>query len=734
MIPADSIRLVSYFSAAQLYDEGKDLYDCFLVLVESVLVEKISGKKSINFKSLQIEINERLSLNIPAATLDYFLQKLCRNHRIEYDSRRTVRIIENESSEDFKEKLELNKGKIESFFEAFHEYLRDNGKDVNIEDIRQTCVRWIYTHTQDLMRLVDQGLYDKTKHADMSTEEDAFYESELVDYLVQESETPSETFKIFLSLYNGALQASLLNFIPEKIEIIFQPFKCSHIILDSNFILRILGMQSPFESRVAVETLHFLKSREVKFYILRQTLEEVVVSIRTFLSESNAYTQITSRFFKNISFRMNGLWEAYRSGVPRTKFLNLSNIEKLKNALQSQASIQFIEDYDDSKLSIESIKELIEFKKKDQYREKQAKHDVALIEFCRQKRAKDILSIKDADWWVLTNDVRLSYWNQLQSSNVQECLTETQLSNLLWIQKERRETSGLSETIALLANNESLSIDNLHMLARRLNKHIESNLDDDLDKMAIVFANTTISQSDIRFLEEHGEFDDFIERITASKSQSEKALEILRQENQDVSVKLTNEQEENELLRGELNQQKILSERKKKESIKAGIRNKIEKIEYELTLYDDIRNYMKLKEKVIVRCISIISIIVIFTLLYLAFEVAYPYLNPSVQEFLIGNGIDVAWLATVIPQMLKTVCFIISLIVAMITGRRVKESVWFDNICEIILRLITDVYLFRKGYPNAYMKTIFSGDFDNILNEKREELEELKNKLEKYST
>lgn len=115
MISVDSIRLVSYFSAAQLYDEGKDLYDCFLVLGESILAKNGADRRSIRFELLHREINERLALNIPAATLEYFLQKLRRNQKIEYDKQRIIRIIDNETVLNFREKLEQNRNKIESF-------------------------------------------------------------------------------------------------------------------------------------------------------------------------------------------------------------------------------------------------------------------------------------------------------------------------------------------------------------------------------------------------------------------------------------------------------------------------------------------------------------------------------------------------------------------------------------------------------------------------------------------
>lgn len=89
----------------------------------------------------------------------------------------------------------------------------------------------------------------------------------------------------------------------------------SNIILDTNFILRMLDLQTEFDGVVTKETLTILKKEDTRFFVLEQTLDEIIRSIKKFLSESAPNTVYTNKYLKNSQIRMTGFWEAARRGV-----------------------------------------------------------------------------------------------------------------------------------------------------------------------------------------------------------------------------------------------------------------------------------------------------------------------------------------------------------------------------------------------------------------------------------
>ncbi len=532
----NSFRLMYYLTAAQLYDEGKNIFDCFLAILESVLLNEFQQKNSISFGALKLKLNNNLMVNIPSATLDYLLKKLRSQNIIMYDEQGKITKLDSNAVVEYAETVSLTEGRIQSFFYAFKQYLSEHNLDIDMETLQNQCCKWIYYHTLDLVQLVDQGVYRNNKNDDDKDEYTVEYEKELIEYLIEQENRNTDEYEVFFLLYNGALQTSLLNFTPNKIEDVCKGFSPANVILDSNFILRILGLQSKFESKVAAETLSCLKREGANFYVLETTINEIVTSIKNFLEESEPYSQQLSSFFKSLRFRMNGLWEAYRSGVQRSYFLKLKNKDNLRNELQSLIDAHFIAEYDEEEIKKETIDDLIDYKGVYGYTDNQAKHDLALIFYCRKMRKPNATSISDANWWVLTNDIKLSRWNNLRSTDVQECLTEIQFNNLLWIQREKTDFSGLHSIMAYLANNDTLTIEDIHTIARRLNVHLNDD-DSELDSMAIIFENTLITKKDIYLFEDEDKFEELTRRIIKKKEddaknqeQSEKEMNRIRDE------------------------------------------------------------------------------------------------------------------------------------------------------------------------------------------------------------
>ncbi|NLI54283.1 MAG: hypothetical protein GX417_08135 [Clostridiales bacterium] len=489
-------KLVSYLTAAEAFNEGKNIYDSLLPLVESILITK-SDALHISFLALQQEINNAYHLSIPKTTLRFLLSRLNQQGKIVFSDNRTIFPVKNELNRVFWENHDKRELNIEDFFIEFSNFLLQKNIEVEFQEIKEQCCLWIFMHSIELAGFVSKGKlninpldYDEWIHT-----------PQLIQFLLLINSKKTTLFETFLLIYNGALQASLLNFEPQQIDNICESgISLPNVILDTNFILRILNLQSEFDVAAANETLNSLQNGDTTFYILEQTIEEIQTSIRKFLTDIQPYTIYTNKYFRNTRIQMSGFWDAYRRGVSKTNFLELANRENLIDAIRSLFKVTFVNDFNDENISSEDITSLITSKNRNGYSEKSARHDLALIEYCRKQRRKKIRIASDIDWWVLTNDERLSYWNQYNCGEYQECLTEVQLSNLLWLHRKRNPSNGLMQTIVSLSCNTSVSYQGVTCFASKIDTYKESHKDDTskLDKLAILLASNTLTAEDIQ--------------------------------------------------------------------------------------------------------------------------------------------------------------------------------------------------------------------------------------------
>ena len=122
MVLNDNQQLVSYLTAAEAFNEGKNIYDSLLPLIESILVKKNDTQK-ISLLALQQEINATYHWSVPKATLKFLLSRLQQQKKIIFFDNRTFLPEINELNRTFWEKHDERESCIEEFFIEFSIYL-----------------------------------------------------------------------------------------------------------------------------------------------------------------------------------------------------------------------------------------------------------------------------------------------------------------------------------------------------------------------------------------------------------------------------------------------------------------------------------------------------------------------------------------------------------------------------------------------------------------------------------
>lgn len=704
MSAKDNLQLISYLTAAEIYDNGKNIFECFLPIIESTLIYD-DGKENITFLRLQSKIHDIYNISIPKSTLRKLLIILNDQKKIKFTNNRKITLYKDELNKGFWDKRENRESLIEDFFIAFNDFLINNMIEVPLNEIKKGTCDWLYTHSFELANFINNGILEN----DINDNWD--YSSQLVLFLMDIQAKSSEHFKTFLLLYNGAVQSTLLNFEIDKIENVCDssiPFE--NIILDTNFILRMLDLQSEFDCDVAQETLSALKSQNAKFYILDQTLAEVQNSIKNYLNESAPYTIYTQKYFKGQYIQMSGFWEASKRGVTKTSMLEKTKKENLKNSILELIDVTYIEDFDDTKLSSEQINSLVSSKNRDTYGNRQAIHDLCLIEYCKKNRKNHSNSVSDINWWVLTNDERLTFWNQQNSGEYQECLTEIQLSNLMWIQRNRNGNFGLTQTIVSLSTTATITYSDIEQFAKKVHIYQQKNKNnvENLDKISILFASNMLTTSDIQKISTE---EDALDQIIEEKVLEIQEIQTLQQQNGEKLLS------ENELL---LQKNNILSLQLRKEQCE----RKIDKLKRDLldiqieqkTICEEISlltNLDKQKNNYAIpsgRIATNLVLIPIIFILFLYIKYGYSFVSP------ILNGIVAMpdFLQDAILLIIPFLCtFVYYIIIGIIFGSLLSPKELFKKIKLKIIDMKLKKYARKNNINLKYLSKDFKFEIQN---------------------
>lgn len=694
MSAKDNLQLISYLTAAEIYDNGKNIFECFLPIIESTLIYD-DGKEDITFLRLQSKIHDIYNISIPKSTLRKLLIILNDQKKIKFTNNRKITLYKDELNKGFWDKRENRESLIEDFFIAFDDFLINNMIEVPLNEIKKGTCEWLYTHSFELANFINNGILENDINDNWE------YSSQLVLFLMDIQSKYSEHFKTFLLLYNGAVQSTLLNFEIDKIENVCDtsiPFE--NIVLDTNFILRMLDLQSEFDCDVAQETLSALKSQNAKFYILDQTLAEVQNSIKNYLNESAPYTIYTQKYFKGQHIKMSGFWEASKRGVTRTSMLEKTKKENLKNSILELIDVTYIDDFDDTKLSSEQINSLVSSKNRDTYGNRQAIHDLCLIEYCKKNRKNHSNSISDINWWVLTNDERLTFWNQQNSGEYQECLTEIQLSNLMWIQRNRNGNFGLTQTIVSLSTTATITYSDIEQFAKKVHIYQQKNKNnvENLDKISILFASNMLTTSDIQKISTE---EDALDQIIKEKVLEIQEIQTLQQQN---GEKLLNEKrvllQEKNLLSLQLQKEQCERKIDKLKRDLSDIQIEQKTISEEISLLTDLveqKNKYAISSGRIAIILAIVPIILIFIL--------YPIYGYSLVSLFLREIVAMpSFIQDAILFFIPFICtFAYYIIVGIICGSLLAPKEIFEKIKSMLSNIKLKKYAHKNSMNLKYL-------------------------------
>lgn len=489
-------RLRAYSYAAVLFDESKDIITSFLPLIEYII--NTSEKSAITWNNLVSLIDKIYHTKIPSATLHSLLNLLKDKGVIEFNKLKNEITIIDKSIISIKE--DIVDSYIQELLEQFCSFLQHKRKEIDYDSARDIICSFVFYNADILSDLIKSGKTIDSKDSPHKISDENLLE--LIEFILKIKEENSNPYKALLLLYTGATQACLLNLTTEEIEnVVKNDLKVKKIILDTNFIMRLLDIQNLHECTMAKETLGYIQKLDAELIALPCSIREVQASIKAFLQQIAPYSAKAGEFLRHQKIKTVGILAAYNRGKTKTDLLAISsNIEKLLNnmGIFIDKDDNCEEDFDD--VFLQSLIDAKSYGKNHQdYHRTQAKHDLHLIEYCKKNRTSLCNSIVDSECFVLTNDLKLTQWNQNNyiEGGFHECISETQLANLFWLQRKTTSNEGIINIVVALANQYYTDTSQLLSFITKLDKYQRDNSSDGVTITAIVHANNMITSHDI---------------------------------------------------------------------------------------------------------------------------------------------------------------------------------------------------------------------------------------------
>ena len=154
-----NIRISAYCAASVAFDQKQNIYDGLKPLVKTAIVElaKEGERHKYMFNELRNKINSLFPVNINSAMLNKLLSSLKKDGTIsDYKVRNSV-VVDN--IDDLSNEVVNNDYELQNFFEGFCSYLRQKGRQPEIEKIQEEICNLIFSRSTDLAEFMNNKWY-----------------------------------------------------------------------------------------------------------------------------------------------------------------------------------------------------------------------------------------------------------------------------------------------------------------------------------------------------------------------------------------------------------------------------------------------------------------------------------------------------------------------------------------------------------------------------------------------
>lgn len=482
------LSIVSYAVITEKYESNKNIAISFLPLIEHILLE--CADKTIEKKKIEPLFKETYGYDMPVATLSYLLDVLKKQDKIDYLVSETIE-IKKENLTDYDSKYDYER-QLRALTTDCDFYLKKRGIELDRKAIIKLILNFVVSNSLEFNSFINYN-----SDLESAETENKTLDSEIVGFLIEERSKDSHNYRFIKSVFHGVLLASIISSSSNDKDSISESGTFKEVVLDSNFIFRLLDLQTEFEGIASRETFELLKKENCEFCVLPITIKQIADTINSAIKKySNSANEVLRIYGDE---RFSGLQSACIRRKLTTSKLN-EIIASLEDDLTQKYKIRIVKEefaYESDADTISSLG-----KAKPDSSPEGLEHDLKLIAYVRSKRIKEVYQRQQAKYWVLTDDIKLTKWNTNypQTGRIPECMTESQVATVLWLQNPCDVSlDGLFNTALVLRNRDLLSSNEFQKISDCIERQIlrYSENPRNLDKLSFVFSDRLISIDDM---------------------------------------------------------------------------------------------------------------------------------------------------------------------------------------------------------------------------------------------
>lgn len=276
---------------------GNNILEAYIPFVSTLIAT--NKYNEINTEQICNDFYDKYAFKIPAMPMKEILLKMQKKDMIHRDKRGKIvpnldKIYETDFESEYKETLK----KYENISNKFIEFANENFQINITKEIANECFsNFIKENFLDTV-LNDENIKEVLDNIDkekISKEMYMFYK-----YVIYMYKTDYELFKVIQKFCMGYIVANALsldNISPSNII-----FKDKKIFFDTNFILRLLGLEGDFYQNSYIGVVEVLKENNCKLYIFSHTFDEIkniLETARINLNNTNELSPEVQKYFWN---------------------------------------------------------------------------------------------------------------------------------------------------------------------------------------------------------------------------------------------------------------------------------------------------------------------------------------------------------------------------------------------------------------------------------------------------
>lgn len=669
-------NIISYAVIATKFETSSSLLESFIPLVENALL--FVEKDCIEETSINDTYEEIYGYRIHSAILSQLLQVLIKQDKIIKLKREYIQINKSKlTTYDSKEEYEI---KLRRLINELDEFLKKKNISYERKYISESIISFLHRNTLDFNSFINYNSNFDEYNSDESID------PYLIEFLLEERRNDTPQYAFIKDIYEGLVLSSIIITNKDIVTSYKEDFKLNNVLLDSNYIFRLLDLQTTLEYHAAMDTYTALKEMGCKFWVCKDTLKQISIVAE---AVSKNYSETSHTIIRNYGDdKFAGIASAFiRRSLTPSKLKVI--VDGLEDTLKNRFGIEMLDEDTFNVDTIDTTNDIfkeLQGKKPDSSKFGVA-HDLLLIETVSTKRPKSVYKSNNADWWVLTDDNRLTSWNAKRSS-VPECITEAQLATIMWLcNPQVASLDGLFNTVVALKSRDLIGTDEYSKISKEIERQKERYASDQTKskKLALVWSQQLLRLEDL-YCEDTAtvdtKFDELLEEAQENATKDKRIIEKQKQSIEEF------EKQSSGLSRQVVEAHGLIS--KKNEQL----------IQIHKALYDDKNlRHTELKEKINAidnksnRRIGITACILRILLCFILFLVLYHCLPliKSLEKWYTQNQllfliltIVISWMPLIINLKIewfdKTLTFLSKLIIAFLVKCKLLKDLEFERV------------------------------------------------------